>query len=390
MDAETKALIAGLHVQMQAMAAQNAALMQLVQSQSELIAQLKPAVPSVPSITINEIFDRFDKSRAGTKNWKKYRQRLLAFVKEFRDWPAMNVTPARAVEFRNKRKGENSYKGKLLSPLTVTFELDWAKTMLFWAADEAQGLIPSNPLARLHRESIESAQRETWLTEPDLEKLLGFCDALVAAFVLLAVYTALRLSEVLSIRKASIRRMIEIDDDGNEHDVGIVEFSKRRTKSKKAHLIAIPPRVLAAIDALPPSVNPHIFASPYKTGRHYTPGHMRAMFRDACLRAGVDAAAADGDLIIRVHDLRHTAATLATKHGATLSQVQRLLNHSTPAITSRYVHHDEGGAVRTALLIEKGIAGKRRGPKSIGRRPAEQLSGDVDETTPKMKLGTSE
>jgi integrase len=51
---------------------------------------------------------------------------------------------------------------------------------------------------------------------------------------------------------------------------------------------------------------------------------------------------------VRIHDLRHTAACRALNLGATLSQVQEMLGHSTPVITKLiYAHHDKA-AIRSA------------------------------------------
>lgn len=41
---------------------------------------------------------------------------------------------------------------------------------------------------------------------------------------------------------------------------------------------------------------------------------------------------------LRVHDLRHTVASLALQGGVPLSVVGKMLGHSTPAVTSRYAH----------------------------------------------------
>jgi len=41
---------------------------------------------------------------------------------------------------------------------------------------------------------------------------------------------------------------------------------------------------------------------------------------------------------LRIHDLRHTIASLALQGGVPLSVVSKMLGHSTPAITHRYAH----------------------------------------------------
>ena len=48
--------------------------------------------------------------------------------------------------------------------------------------------------------------------------------------------------------------------------------------------------------------------------------------------------AAVGKPALRVHDLRHTGATLAAQAGATTKELMTRLGHSTPAMSMRYQH----------------------------------------------------
>ena len=49
---------------------------------------------------------------------------------------------------------------------------------------------------------------------------------------------------------------------------------------------------------------------------------------------------------MRIHDLRHSFASLAVNSGATLYEVQDLLGHSTSQMTQRYAHLADAGRVR--------------------------------------------
>jgi integrase len=49
------------------------------------------------------------------------------------------------------------------------------------------------------------------------------------------------------------------------------------------------------------------------------------------------AAELDG---VRIHDLRHTAASVGVGHGLSLPIIGRLLGHSQPQTTNRYAHVD--------------------------------------------------
>lgn len=86
--------------------------------------------------------------------------------------------------------------------------------------------------------------------------------------------------------------------------------------------------------------------------RHGDPlaGAYRMPFKKALKRANL---ASD----IRVHDLRHTAASLYINYGMSPAMVAELLGHSNPAITlTVYSHLYKGELARSMGDVEKKIA----------------------------------
>ncbi|MEO5839371.1 MAG: tyrosine-type recombinase/integrase, partial [Acidimicrobiales bacterium] len=69
-------------------------------------------------------------------------------------------------------------------------------------------------------------------------------------------------------------------------------------------------------------------------------------WRSAVRRAGLDP--------LRIHDLRHTCASLAIAAGADVLSLQRMLGHANPAITlNRYGHLMPGQAEAVADRLDE-------------------------------------
>lgn len=64
---------------------------------------------------------------------------------------------------------------------------------------------------------------------------------------------------------------------------------------------------------------------------------------------------------VRIHDLRHTAASIAVGEGVSLPIIGRLLGHSQPQTTARYAHVDSDPAVIAANAIGVIISGTLEG-----------------------------
>ena len=75
--------------------------------------------------------------------------------------------------------------------------------------------------------------------------------------------------------------------------------------------------------------------------------NLRKPWARICTKAGLSG--------VRVHDLRHTAASLALGSGASLAIVGRLLGHSQAQTTIRYAYLEADPALRAANLIDKSI-----------------------------------
>jgi integrase len=64
---------------------------------------------------------------------------------------------------------------------------------------------------------------------------------------------------------------------------------------------------------------------------------------------------------LRLHDLRHSFASVAIKEGVPLFMISRLLGHALPETTARYAHLDDGAVSDAAARVSGSLAAALRG-----------------------------
>ena len=66
---------------------------------------------------------------------------------------------------------------------------------------------------------------------------------------------------------------------------------------------------------------------------------------------------------VRIHDIRHSYASLAARKALQLPTIQRLLGHARLDSTARYTHFDDGHLIEVGQqisdLIERDVSGAR-------------------------------
>ena len=211
---------------------------------------------------------------------------------------------------------------------------------------ENMGLRPpmTNPCRRL--KLYREGKRERFLSEAEIARAAEAITAAEregkigphgAAGLRLALFTGARSGEITAAKWEHVnfsRRMIRLPDS-------------KTGEPRTIHLSDAALEVLATL----PRVGPFIVAGG-KTGEPFrTLLHAWILVRRY---AGLDD--------VRLHDLRHSYASLAAGRGVSLQMIRKLLGHKAPATTQRYAHlaraavaavNDELGAVMQAA-IERG------------------------------------
>ena len=164
----------------------------------------------------------------------------------------------------------------------------------------------------------------------------------VAAIRLLAL-TGCRRSEVLNLRWRDIGE-----------DAINLEDSKTGPRS-----VPLGEAARALIEALPRARDPGAFLFPKNAGRD-SPTNIVACWRTACTDAGIGR--------LRLHDLRHTAASQAVMAGENLPLVGKLLGHKRHRSTAGYAHLADEHLVEAAEQVGTVIVTAMTGRPPDGSR----------------------
>ncbi len=207
----------------------------------------------------------------------------------------------------------------------------------------------SNPCRHAHKYPERS--RERFLTEAELGRLGdalaaaeadGSVSAPAIAGIRLLALTGCRVSEILSLRWEHV-----------DLDRGVLRLPDSKTGSKVVHLA---PPALAVLSALPCEPETHAYV--IRGARAEQPlSALRGPWGRLRARAKLDG--------VRLHDLRHTAASVAVAAGLSLPIIGKMLGHTQAATTERYAHL-AADPVRAAAATVAGTidAAMRRAPSA--------------------------
>lgn len=175
----------------------------------------------------------------------------------------------------------------------------------------------SNPARRVRR--FPEARRERYLTNEQLMRIgEAFAATELTPFseiaIKLLIFTGARLGEILTLRWEWV-----------DLERGLLLLPDSKTGQKA---IRLPKPAVNLLTGLPRYANnPHVFVGK-KPGSRLI--NLQSSWRRLCKAANLDC--------IRLHDLRHTYASLAVGQGFSLALTGALLAHSSTKTTERYAH----------------------------------------------------
>jgi integrase len=190
-----------------------------------------------------------------------------------------------------------------------------------WA--EKHGLRPDGSNPCRHVDKYREGRRERFLSQAELASLGDAlreaeqdkrCSQWVIAAIRLLIFTGARRNEILTLRWEHV---------SGEH--GCLMLPDSKTGRKAVHLSPPALDVLHTIPRL--EGNPYVICGE-KPGRHLV--NLEKPWRRIRKAAKLDD--------VRLHDLRHSFASVAASGGQSLVVIGKMLGHSQPATTARYAH----------------------------------------------------
>jgi integrase len=213
-----------------------------------------------------------------------------------------------------------------------------------WA--EKHGLRPDGSNPCRHIDKYRESRRERFLSQVEFGRLGdalreaeqdNSCSPWVIAAIRLLILTGARLSEILTLRW---------DYVSEEH--GCLFLPDSKTGRKAIWLNAPALKALQAIPRL--EGNPYVICGE-KPGRHLV--NLEKPWRRIRKAAGLDD--------VRLHDLRHSFASVAASGGQSLIVIGKMLGHSQPQTTARYAHLADDPVKAASDAVGRHIAAAMEG-----------------------------
>lgn len=267
--------------------------------------------------SVGELLDQFlaDHADAKLKNRSSAEYRRLARTlvpASLRRMPVAEVARADLSKLHNSLARTPYQANRLLAVLRKFF--NWC---------ERDGHRPDHSNPALHVQPFKERKRERFLSPAEIAHLGSILADIeaesahgphVIGAIRLLLLTGARLNEVLGMKWEWI-----------DWEAALVRLPDSKTGAKTVFLNAPALQVLSAIPRL--ADNCHVICGQKKGERLI---NLQKPWQAIRARAGL------GD--VRLHDLRHSFASIAVASGMSLPMIGKLLGHSQPQTTARYAH----------------------------------------------------
>jgi integrase len=276
---------------------------------------------------------------AGVRSPGRHRQLLKPLKEYFGRVLARSITTgdverykrerlATDVVFKNKGGEETIRRRRAVA--SVNRELSTLRRI--FSVAQRERWVSHNPClaARALISPADEVRRTGTITREEEKRLLAACEgkrAHLRAVIMCALDTGMRHGEIVTLRWSDV--------DFQSKTLTVRAFN---TKTATTRTVGLTDRLAGELVLMPEVMRADVDGLVFGVEGRVTKG-----FRGAADAAGLSD--------VRFHDLRHTAATRLVRSGMPLPEVGRILGHSSPLTTYRYVNPGGETAARAADLL---------------------------------------
>lgn len=263
-------------------------------------------------------------------------------------WPYFGTAALDAISFGDITKYLYHIEGKKLAPATLNRHRSLLSAIFKHAV--LLGKLKKNPCTEVPKRK-ENNQRERYLNESEWARLLEVMEdthpktmernRAIVDFMFICLTTGVRREEALNAKWQDI-------------DLEACSWKLPVTKSGKARTVHLNEEAHARFEQMKrhPDTD-YVFVNPKTKTRLVNP------------TKGVQRLLKRADIKnFRIHDCRHTFASMIVINGGSLYAVQKLLGHADPNTTQRYAHFGSEHLRQTSNLICKATRLAMRQSKS--------------------------
>lgn len=292
--------------------------------------------PTVEQLCVEYMERHGSKKRSASEDARRIRKLKKAFLR----LRVKDVTHAHIEALHRSMTGRPYEGNRVLALMSKMFGL--AISWRWVEVNPAQGV-----------EKFEEEKRERFLSQNELGRL----DAALAEYAEergdLEARDAVDAIRLLLLTGCRSGELLSATWDQFNLEKAIWTKPSSHTKTKKVHRVALSAPAVALLEGLRRRRDkcPGRYVFPGVDGQHRK--SLKAAWADIRVRAGIED--------VRIHDLRHTAASLLLSAGVPLDIVGRVLGHTQAQTTLRYAHlSDEAGKAATDTLSNVIAFGKKK------------------------------
>ncbi len=273
----------------------------------------------------------------GIRDWKRRKAKVKMFCDYFRNRKIKDISYGDLLRFRSERLNILTKDKKIRTITTINRELAYLRRVFNIALRE--GWILKNPFncgESLIQISAEK-RRTRILTIEEESRLLAACEhpqrKHLKPFLVALLSTGCRKSEITLLTW----RFVNFDNR-------LITIRALNTKTLRSRKVAITQSLYNELNVLWEKSDKNLDSLVFGIK-----DNVRKSFSTACRIAGIIEGGTHG---LTLHSLRHTAATRLVKGNLPIQMVGRILGHSQPQTTYRYLSANDETLYQAASILE--------------------------------------